>query len=697
MKAAKMKQILSLAGTYLKKASSTFLRLFMTNPLKSVGSKLFFIFFVSIVAFVLTVGITSFGMSQRIIADNTAKSSEEVLRLGQKGLENFYNTVENISTQIFTDADIRAAMIELDKLDKKSYEFVSLRSKLSEQVMPIGVTNNAIKNISFIELDGSKNTLYGETTYGETTDTKWMQPIIDLNGRSVWMQGGENSFNPDPNMIATARALIEPYTFEMYGLLLIEVPVTEMMKEVSDVSIGDEGQIAVISEKNTLISPVGELLPGAASPIELTKEQLEAGNGSFETSDKLVSFSKSEVNNWSLVGTIPLVSLAYDAAPILNLTIFMSIGAVILAILIGLFIIRMIARPLVNLMKLMGEGANGNLNIRSNYKSKDEIGRLGQSFDAMMQEITALVKQTNQSAQEVLETAVELTNTSKTTAIASREIAVATEQISSGAAGLATESEKGSELTQRIGDKMKQVIDSNVSMGTAASDVRSSSESGIEYMNDLNSKTQAADDMIRSMVQKVDDLKQSTQSIVKILDMLNRITKQTNILSLNATIEAARAGEAGKGFRVVADEINQLAIQSRQSIDVVGQITETIQTGINETVTVLGSAYPIFQAQIDAVKQASTIFTKVQDDMGGFINQLSNVSDSIVELDESQNVLSAAMMNVSAVAEESLATSEEVASLSSEQLTISDNLVRLSDRLEQLSTSLKQSLSKFTY
>ncbi|TCZ77269.1 methyl-accepting chemotaxis protein [Paenibacillus albiflavus] len=669
----------------------------MTNPLKSVGSKLFFIFFISIVAFVLTVGLISYNISKNIISKNASASSVSMLQLGQSSLEYFYDSIEKASLQIFASSDVRTMMSQLSETDRSSYEYVTLRATLSERVMPIGLANNAIRSISVVGKDGSMDALYGSAIIEVGSNNAWMQQVYDLSGKSMWLQGGENSFSSDTSKIASARALIDPYTNEQYGLLLIEVPVSELMSEISDISLGQDSQVMIVTGNNKLINQVGTYLPGQDSPIALTDDQLKIGKDSFQTKDNLVAFAGSEVSNWTLVGGVPIESLTRDAAQIFELTIYMCLIAVVIAVIIGLIIIRMIARPLVNLMVLMREGAGGNLNIRANYKSKDEIGRLGRTFDEMMQEITTLVKQTNQSAQEVLETAVELTNTSKTTAIASREIAVATEQISGGAAGLAMESEKGSELTQRIGDKMKQVIDSNVTMGTAASNVRTSSENGIQYMNDLNSKTQAADDMIRSMVQKVDELKNSTQSIVKILDVLNKMTKQTNILSLNATIEAARAGEAGKGFRVVADEINQLAIQSRQSIDVVAQITETIQTGINETVTVLGSAYPIFQAQIEAVKEASIIFAHVQEDMGGFINQLSEVSDSIVELDESQNVLSVAMMNVSAVAEESLATSEEVASLSSEQLTISDNLVRLSDKLEQLSNSLKQSLSKFTY
>jgi methyl-accepting chemotaxis protein len=355
----------------------------------------------------------------------------------------------------------------------------------------------------------------------------------------------------------------------------------------------------------------------------------------------------------------------------------------------------MIGRPIIMLRNLMKEGEQGHLTVRMKVTSQDEIGQLGHSFNQMMEKITVLVQQTNLSAQEVLETATELSDVSKKTATSAKEIAVATEEIAGGASSLAVESERGNELTHSIGMQMKAVVSSNVVMGTAASDVQKSSEQGIRYMSELIQKTNATEAMTRNMVEKVDNLKESTRSIRKILEVLSNVSKQTNILSLNATIEAARAGAAGKGFMVVADEIRKLADQSRQSIAIVGQITETIQKEIDETIKALSNAYPIFQEQIMSVKEADLIFKQVQTHMGGFIGQLSEVTESISQLDASQLVLNDAMSNVSAVAEESSATSQEVASLSSEQLNISSGLVRLSDKLEQLSNSLHDSLSKF--
>lgn len=54
------------------------------------------------------------------------------------------------------------------------------------------------------------------------------------------------------------------------------------------------------------------------------------------------------------------------------------------------------------------------------------------------------------------------------------------------------------------------------------------------------------------------ELEQNNKEVVS-------IASQTNLLALNASIEAARAGEAGRGFSVVADEINMLATNSRET------------------------------------------------------------------------------------------------------------------------------------
>ncbi|SFK68415.1 methyl-accepting chemotaxis protein [Paenibacillus sp. 1_12] len=677
--------------------------LHLDNPAKSVGMKLFLIFLVSILFFVLTVGFTSYNFSKDIIQKKVADASEQtIIQAGQK-LDIVYTVYEDLSMQILLDVEMKKLLAEVETVNPGSYDYVRIRQAIGEKLNIYTFSNKTIKALHlFHSTGGTIATTDGSPTKDTMIKEDVLKKIKGDNGRISWIETRTSGFLENSAGGSNAAAfglgrVLKNTAATKEAILLMEINVDIVGKELADIQMGEGGQTIIITPGLQTAYSTDKSVIGKPTSLDITLDALEDDQHSAMNSKKDLQlvYYKSAKTGWYLIGAMPIDELVKDAKVIANITWIMAVIAALIAVGIGIMVARMIGRPVIMLRNLMKEGEQGNLTVRMNVQSQDEIGQLGHSFNQMMEKITVLVKQTNQSAQEVLETATELSDASKKTATSAKEIAIATEEIAGGASSLAVESERGNELTHSIGMQMKAVVNSNIVMGTAASDVQKSSKQGIQYMSELILKTNATEEMTRNMVEKVDNLKESTRSIRKILEVLNNVSKQTNILSLNATIEAARAGAAGKGFMVVADEIRKLADQSRQSIAIVGEITETIQKEIDETVKVLSNAYPIFQEQILSVKEADLIFKEVQNHMGGFIGQLSEVTESISQLDASQLILNDAMTNVSAVAEESSATSQEVASLSSEQLNISSGLVRLSDKLEQLSDSLQQSLSKF--
>jgi len=79
------------------------------------------------------------------------------------------------------------------------------------------------------------------------------------------------------------------------------------------------------------------------------------------------------------------------------------------------------------------------------------------------------------------------------------------------------------------------------------------------------------------VAQAIDRLSEQAQSVGDIIATVNDLAEQSNLLSVNASIEAAKAGEHGKGFTVVAQEVKNLAEQSKHAVAQVRDILSEIQ------------------------------------------------------------------------------------------------------------------------
>lgn len=678
----------------------------ITQALNSVGFKLFIIICSSILACVLTVGLISYSEAKKMIETNVSNASLQTINQVAGNLDVVYQNYEDFTLQLFADKEFHELARNMTDSNDEQLRYESGR-KLSDKFRALALSQKTVKGMMLLPLkeglhvvaSGSALSIKAEAL----KETDWFKKTIELDGKPQWIapQAGGISYDSETPTIGLSRLLKDGASSDASYVLLLEMDADTFSGRYANVELGEGSEIFIVDSEGRYVLAGDAALIGQAVNVSLPTEGKDGANGAKKLKlqsgiEALTVYKTFNTMDWRIAATIPVEALIKDAETIRQLTWMTAIAAALIAIGIGVLVIYSIARPLVRMRDLMLLGADGNLTVRSALKKRrDEIGGLSDSFNRMMTQMSELAVQTTRSAEAVLSTASELTEASSKTSEAASDIAAATEEIAKGAANLAIEAEKGSTLTASMDTGMKNVVGASEAMQASARKVEQASVQGSAYMGMLIEKTHTTEGLTRSMVEKVDTLKESTGSIVKILDVLNSLTKQTNILSLNATIEAARAGAAGRGFMVVADEIRKLADQSRQSIDVVAQITGKIHGEIDETAKVLTEAYPMFQEQIESVKEANGIFLSVQEQMGQFVQGLHDVTNSVNDLERSQLILSEAMHSVSSVAEQSSATSEEVASLSSEQLGVSESLVSLSEELSNVSNALKETLSQF--
>lgn len=162
-------------------------------------------------------------------------------------------------------------------------------------------------------------------------------------------------------------------------------------------------------------------------------------------------------------------------------------------------------------------------------------------------------------------------------ASSSTEILATTTQVASGSAETAT---AVSETTSTV-EEVRQTVE------LARQKAKQVSENAQKTVQITQSGRQAVEDLIAGMdriqaqtalaAECIVKLSEQSQAIGEIILTVNDLTEQSNLLSVNAAIEAAKAGQQGKGFTVVAQEIKNLATQSKQATAQVRLILGDIQ------------------------------------------------------------------------------------------------------------------------
>lgn len=126
--------------------------------------------------------------------------------------------------------------------------------------------------------------------------------------------------------------------------------------------------------------------------------------------------------------------------------------------------------------------------------------------------------------------------------------------------------------------------ESDVAAGAVVEDVATLAEDGHEQAAATEEKIVDIGVAASEARESVADLTEAVDRIAELADLIDDVAEQTNVLALNAAIESARAGEAGDGFGVVADEVKELAAETRTQTEEIAAFVEDVESDVNQTV-----------------------------------------------------------------------------------------------------------------
>ncbi|WNR44057.1 cache domain-containing sensor histidine kinase [Paenibacillus roseipurpureus] len=213
--------------------------------------------------------------------------------------------------------------------------------------------------------------------YWRQTERDWMD-IVDRNDGGLTIlpahQVGYYT-NGQRDVISMARAIREPYTLRKLGYIKVDLNMDRFLDIFSAVDFGPDSVLTIRDRNGKIFYPIQE--PEAARDI-----------GKF-----VVSATKSDYTKMTVEAQIPVAPLQRQANELSQYTLFVSVVAIIAAILIAILAADRLVKPIRYLQRKMRQVQQGDFNVRAEVTTYDEIGHLTEGFNHMVIDIERLVKE----------------------------------------------------------------------------------------------------------------------------------------------------------------------------------------------------------------------------------------------------------------------------------------------------------------
>ncbi|MEH7547978.1 MULTISPECIES: cache domain-containing sensor histidine kinase [Bacillaceae] len=341
---------------------------------------------------------------ERIIEKQVTENTLQLIGQVNKTLESYANNMQNISYLISFNPDIKRFIEETEdnqstgEMDTyEMREFLRSLSTLYPEVAGILVANSSGKYIS--------NELYSDSNEN-LTEQKWYKQAEENKG-IFKILGHPSNRNvksyvqyKDDEVISVVRAIIDPDTQKVKGVVLIDLKLRVIAEATKDARLGKTGYLMVLDEKGeNIYSPAKQLIN--RFPLKWVADG-EAGTffRKVNGSKSQFIYQKSSFTNWTTVGVFP----SNEAVSEIKEINFYMISFVFIVCLFGLtasyYLSTSMSRPIGQLMSFMHKAETGDLTVRYRGDRKDELGMLGRSFNAMLVQINKLISLTEKQERQ---------------------------------------------------------------------------------------------------------------------------------------------------------------------------------------------------------------------------------------------------------------------------------------------------------
>lgn len=434
-----------------------------------------------------------------------------------------------------------------------------------------------------------------------------------------------------------------------------------------------------------ILPELGEIMEGAESSVKKFADY----DGS------MCYFALTEIDGcgWKLGVVVPAANVTESLVTMLVIAI---VTAFVIIVFVAVFMTGLIGRMLAP-VQMLKQFASGDFSentvvektIPSEYKNETE--QIRKATTEVKHQIREIILNTKQEAEDISTIAEE---TSSKMTVLNQDISGITDSVNL----VMEQTVQAKELAESIKNNGQELGNAIENVAKKAGETAGQSSDIMERAGKRYETTRKSAEEVVSIYQETrEEMEKAIEDSRKVGEInalteeILAISSQTNLLALNASIEAARAGEAGRRFAVVAEEIRNLADNSRQAVDKIRQVTEGVVDNVSFLSKTSGRLLEFMTGKIIEDYKGMTELARMYEKDAGFYSDISGdlgassqemsasmagINESIIVITELVGEIAESMVGMNQSAENSNENSEAVMKQMEELFRLSELLNR---------------------